>query len=98
MDRRFKQNMETGINTSMEEIIENIKMRDYNDMHKPVGALIRTPEQIYIDSTNMTIPEVVEFILNKIKFKILKNNETPKITKNPKNKQSKQPPSIKSNQ
>ena len=66
-NRRFKQNMEAGINTSMEEIIENIKMRDYNDMHKPVGALIRTPEQIYIDSTHMTIDEVVNTIIDKIK-------------------------------
>ena len=65
--RRFKQNQESGINTSMEEIIENIKMRDYNDMHKPVGALIRTDDQIYIDSTNMTIDEVVNFIINTIK-------------------------------
>ncbi len=65
-NRRFKQNREMNINTSMEEIIENIKMRDYNDMHKPVGALIRTDDQIYIDSTNMTIPEVVDFIVNKI--------------------------------
>ena len=61
--RRFKQNQEKGIDTSMEEIIENIKFRDYNDMHKPVGALTRTNEQIYIDSTNMTIPEVVELII-----------------------------------
>ena len=65
-NRRFKQNVEMGINTSMEEIIENIKMRDYNDMHKPVGALIRTDDQIYIDSTNMTIDEVVNFIVNEI--------------------------------
>ncbi len=65
--RRFKQNEEAGINTSMEEIIENIKMRDYNDMHKPVGSLMRTDDQIYIDSTNMSIDEVVEFIINKIK-------------------------------
>lgn len=64
--RRFKQNEEMGINTSMEEIIENIKMRDYNDMHKPVGALVRTDDQVYIDSTNMTIPEVVDFIINNI--------------------------------
>ena len=64
--RRFKQNEEMGINTSMEEIIQNIEMRDYNDMHKPVGALMRTPEQIYIDSTNMTIQEVVDFIVNEI--------------------------------
>ena len=64
--RRFKQNEEKGIDTSMEEIIESIKFRDYNDMHKPVGALTRTDEQIYIDSTNMTISEVVDYIVNKI--------------------------------
>jgi len=62
--RRFKQNQEKGINTSMEEIIESIKFRDYNDMHKPVGALTRTNDQVYIDSTNMTIDEVVDEIVN----------------------------------
>lgn len=62
-ERRFKQNQEKGIDMSYEEIFENIKARDYNDMHKEVGALKRTNEQIYIDSTNMTIEEVVsEFI------------------------------------
>lgn len=65
--RRFKQNQEAGIETSMEDIIENIKMRDYNDMHKPVGSLIRTDDQVYIDSTNMSIQEVGDFIINYIK-------------------------------
>ena len=65
--RRYLQNEEMGIKTTMEEIIENIKMRDYNDMHKPVGSLMRTSEQIYIDSTNMTILEVVNTIINTIK-------------------------------
>ena len=65
--RRFKQNKEMNINTTIEEITENIKFRDYNDMHKPVGALKRTKEQIYIDSTNMTINEVVEEIVKNIK-------------------------------
>lgn len=64
--RRFKQNQELGVNTSMEEIIENIKFRDYNDMHKPVGALTRTDDQIYIDSTNMTIQEVVDKVISEI--------------------------------
>ena len=64
--RRFIQNKELGIDTPLEEILDAIKKRDYNDMHKPVGALIRTPEQIYIDSTNMTIDEVVETIINYI--------------------------------
>ena len=65
--RRFLQNQELGINTTMDEIIENIEMRDYNDMHKEVGSLMRTEDQIYIDSTNMTIDEVVEKIINTIK-------------------------------
>ena len=65
--RRYLQNQELGIKSNMEEIIKNIEFRDYNDMHKPVGSLKRTPEQIYIDSTNMTIDEVVNTIIEYIK-------------------------------
>ena len=62
--RRLLQNQEKGINMSLEEIVENIKKRDYNDMNKPVGALKRCKSQIYIDSTNMTIDEVVNTIVD----------------------------------
>ena len=47
-----------------EEIYENIQKRDYNDMHKEVGALQRTDDQVYIDTTNLTIEEEVEIIGN----------------------------------
>lgn len=62
--RRFKQNKEKGIDMTYEEIYENIKARDYNDMHKEVGSLTRTDEQVYIDSTDLTIEEVAEIIIN----------------------------------
>ena len=65
--RRFKQNQETGIEMSYEEVLESIKKRDYNDMHKEVGSLTRTKDQIYIDSTNLTIEEVAQEILKHIK-------------------------------
>ena len=65
--RRYLQNQEKGIDMSLEEITENIEKRDYNDMSKPYGALKRTNDQIYIDSTNMTIDEVVDKIINIIK-------------------------------
>ena len=65
--RRFKQNEEMGIESNLDDIIDSIKKRDYNDMHKPVGALKRTPDQIYIDTTHLTIDEVVEEILKNIK-------------------------------
>ena len=69
-DRRFKENQEKGIDMSYEEVIENIKTRDYNDMHKPVGALKRTEDQIYIDTTNLTVEEEVAII-----EKIVKEDE-----------------------
>lgn len=57
--RRIKQNKEKGIDMSYDEVYENIKARDYNDSHKEVGSLTRTDDQVYIDSTNLTIDEVV---------------------------------------
>ena len=58
-NRRYKENIEKGMNVTKEEIKENISKRDYNDMHKEVGSLTRTEDSIYIDSTNLTIDEVV---------------------------------------
>ena len=60
--RRYKENQEKGIDMTYEEVYENIEKRDYNDMHKEVGALKRTEDQIYIDTTNLTVEEEVEII------------------------------------
>lgn len=62
VERRFKENQEKGIEMTYEEVYENIKSRDYNDMNKEIGALKRTKEQIYIDTTNLTIDEEVEIV------------------------------------
>ena len=62
--RRQKQNEEKGIESTYEEVKAAIEERDYDDMHRPVGALTRTNEQIYIDSSNMSIEEVINKILS----------------------------------
>ncbi len=67
--RRYKENMEKGINSNYDEVLENIKKRDYNDMHKEVGSLIKTDDAVYIDSTNMSIDEVVNKIKSIIEVK-----------------------------
>lgn len=67
--RRFLQNKQNNISTSYEEVLENIKKRDYNDLHKPVGALKRSKDAVYIDSTNKSIDEVVNIILENINRK-----------------------------
>lgn len=67
--RRFKENQEKGINTTYEEVYENIKKRDYNDMHKEIGSLIRTDEQIYIDTTCLSVDEEIAIIEKIVKDK-----------------------------
>ena len=62
--RRYEENVQNGINTTYEEVLENVKMRDYNDMHKKVGALKKADDAIIIDSTSLTIDQVVENIKN----------------------------------
>ena len=64
--RRFLENQEKGIDTTYEEVLDNIKKRDYNDMHKEVGSLMRTDDQIYIDCTNLSIDEEISIIEKEI--------------------------------
>jgi cytidylate kinase len=61
-ERRFKENQEKGIDMTYEEVLDNIEKRDYNDMHKPVGSLMRTNNQTYIDTTNLTVEEEINII------------------------------------
>lgn len=67
--RRYEEIKENGINTTYEEVLNNVKKRDYNDMHKTVGALKKADDAILVDSTNLSIDEVV----NKIKQIIIDN-------------------------
>lgn len=62
--RRYLQNKEKNISISLEEVKKMIEERDYDDMHRPVGSLTRTEDQIYIDSSNLKIEEVIEKILS----------------------------------
>ena len=65
--RRYKENLEKGIKMTYEEVEESIRARDESDKNKKVGALKRTEEQIYIDTTNLTIEEEVAIVEKVIK-------------------------------
>lgn len=61
--RRFEQNKQNGIsNISYEEILENVRFRDNNDKTSSVAPLKKAEDAIAIDSTDMSIDEVVEEI------------------------------------
>ena len=54
---------------SYEEVLENMKMRDKNDMEKEIGALKKAEDAIYIDSSNLSIEEVANKIIKIIENK-----------------------------
>ena len=60
--RRFNQNGEKGINISYVDILNNIKLRDENDKKKEIGALKVAHDAEVVDSTTMSINQVVREI------------------------------------
>ena len=67
--RRYKENQEKGIDMTYEEVYESIKTRDENDKSKEIGALKMAEDSIVVDTTNLSIDEVVEKIIQIIKSK-----------------------------
>lgn len=68
-NRRFRQNKEKGVKMTYEEILENIKFRDNNDKTSDVAPLKKAEDAVYIDTSNMSIEEVVEKIIKIIENK-----------------------------
>lgn len=68
--RRFRQNEEKGIHIPYEEVLENIKTRDYNDMHKELGALKVAEDAIVVDTTGKTLDENVKSVADIIGKKL----------------------------
>jgi cytidylate kinase len=66
-ERARRRLAEIKYSSSLEEIKDAISKRDYNDEHREVGALKRVEDAIYIDTTEMSMDEVVNKILFNIK-------------------------------
>ena len=68
-NRRFKQNQEKGIVCTYEEVLESIKERHKLETEREVAPFVQAEDAIYVDSTKLTIEEVVEKIVKIIEEK-----------------------------
>lgn len=68
--RRVLQNQEKGIESSYEEVLKGIKDRDKRDSTREIAPLKKAEDAIYVDSTNLSIEQVVNQIV-----KIIENNK-----------------------
>ncbi len=65
--RRFLELQEKGANCNIEEIARDIEERDYRDMHREIAPLRQAEDAMLVDSSDMTIEEVVQAILSHCK-------------------------------
>lgn len=61
-NRRYKELEEKGIEVNYEEILEDIKKRDYIDSNREISPLTKAEDAIEIDSSNLDILGVVDKI------------------------------------
>jgi len=62
-ERRYKENIEKGIPSDLDELKKEIAQRDDQDMHREVSPLTKAEDAIEIDTSDMTIDEVVANIM-----------------------------------
>ncbi len=70
--RRYEQLKEKGFNIPFEHLLEKVKERDKMDTERKESPLKPAEDSIIIDTTNKTIDEVVEEIINLAKERMSK--------------------------
>lgn len=68
--RRFDEDRAKGSNQSYEEVLNEINERDFQDKNRAVAPLKQADDAVVIDTSEMTIEEVVAAIVEKIQEKI----------------------------
>lgn len=72
--RRYKENQEKGIACTLDDIREDVKKRDYIDSHRAFAPLKPADDAIPLDTSDMSIEEVVNAIIKIIDDKIKELN------------------------
>ena len=69
-ERRFKELKEKGMEADYNEILANVKERDYIDSHRETSPLRKADDAIELDNSNMTIDEQRQWLLSQARKQI----------------------------
>jgi cytidylate kinase len=73
-ERRYKENCEKGINSSYDEVLANLRKRDYIDSHRSFAPLRPAPDAVTLDTSDLTIEEAVQACIEIIREKLAEKN------------------------
>jgi cytidylate kinase len=60
--RRYDQLLQSGTVVDFEQLLEEIKQRDYNDMHREIAPLRQAEDAILVDTTGNTLEESIQLL------------------------------------
>lgn len=66
-ERRYKEYIEKGIQTTFEEVKDSIIQRDIKDKTRKYGALKMAEDAIRVDTTNLNIDQVIDEVVKIVK-------------------------------
>ena len=66
-ERRFRELMEKGVETSFEEVLRDIEKRDWNDTHRDAAPLRQAPDAVLVDTSGLTLEESIDAVCDLIR-------------------------------
>lgn len=67
--RRYDELILKGEKADLSEIENDVRERDYRDMHRDISPLIKVDDAVVVDSSDMTTEQVVDAVLEEVKRK-----------------------------
>ena len=58
--RRFLQLKEKGIEADLNDVLEELRQRDYNDSHRAAAPLRQAEDAVYLDNSDFTLQEDID--------------------------------------
>ena len=72
--RRYRELAEKGLTCNLQEIEQDIIERDYRDMHREIAPLKQAEDAVYVDTSDMTVAQVIDCIIQAARERGLKEN------------------------
>ena len=69
-DRRFKELTEKGQVVEYDNILKEIKERDYQDMNREIAPLKQADDAVLVDTTELTLQESIDYMIKVIKERL----------------------------
>ena len=66
-ERRYKELIEKGMDVKYEDILNDVKTRDYNDSHREIAPLKQADDAVLADTTEIGLQESIDLIIKIIK-------------------------------